>query len=103
MVEERNCLLKVTSFQARNSIFIITNENNSFPASTPEYWFSRGGAETIYKQQTFLEARSQNDKKLHVEDVRESGNLIKVEDSEYKLSDLDIHKNESFEELKNVE
>ena len=44
--EERKWLLGVTSFEATNSVFIITNENNSSSFSTPRYWSSRGAAET---------------------------------------------------------
>ena len=33
--EERNMVLAVTSFQATNSVFNITRENNSFSISTP--------------------------------------------------------------------
>ena len=39
---------------------------------------------------------------LHVEEVRKRGNIIKIGDNEYKLSDFDTQKNEILEELKNV-
>ena len=51
LVEERKWLLAVTSFEAINFVFIITDGNSSFWFSTPGYWSSRGGAETIYKLQ----------------------------------------------------
>ena len=49
LVEERKWLSAVISFEATNSVFKITNENNSFSFTTPGHWSSRGGAETIYK------------------------------------------------------
>ena len=43
-----------------------------------------------------------NSLELHVEEIRKSGNKIRIGDNEYKLSDFDTQKNEIFEELKNV-
>ena len=54
----------------QRTVLNITDENNSFSFSTPGYWFSRCGAVTIHKLQKLLELRSQNDIKLHVEEVR---------------------------------
>ena len=81
LVEEGKWLLAVTSFEAINSVFNITNENNSFSITTPSHWSSRGGAETIYKLQKLLELRSQNDIQLHVE-VRKRGKQIKIGQNE---------------------
>ena len=39
---------------------------------------------------------------LHVNEVRKRGNIIKIEDKEYKLSDFDNQKYEILEELKKV-
>ena len=93
-VEEGKWLSGVTSFKKTNSVFNITDENNSFSISAPRYWSSRGGAVTFDKLQKFLELRSQNDIKLHLEDVRKRANLIKKGENEYKVSDLDNHKND---------
>ena len=49
-----------------------------------------------------LELRSQNDIKLHVEEVRKRGNQIKIGDKENNLSDIDTFKNETLEEIKNT-
>ena len=51
LVEERKWLLAVTSFGAMNCVFNITNQNKCFSVSTPGYWVSRGGVETINKLQ----------------------------------------------------
>ena len=40
-VEEGNWLLGVTSFEATNSVFNITNENNSFSITIPGEWDSK--------------------------------------------------------------
>ena len=39
---------------------------------------------------------------LHVEEVRKRGNIMKIGDHEYQLSDFDTLKTEILEELKNV-
>ena len=44
--EEGKSLLGVTSFEATNSVFILTVEPRKFSFSTPSYWSSRGDAET---------------------------------------------------------
>ena len=49
--EEGKWLLAVISFEANNSVFNITDENNSFSITTPSLWSSKGGAETINKLQ----------------------------------------------------
>ena len=37
LVDENKCLLAVTSFEATNSVFNITIENNSFSIITPSH------------------------------------------------------------------
>ena len=91
----------MTSFEATNSAFNINNENNSFSFSTPGP--SRDDAENLPKIQKSLELKSQNDIELHVQSVREKGNQRQVGDNEFKLTDLDTHKNQEIDELKNVE
>ena len=72
----------MTSLEAINSVFNITGENDSFSITTPGYWSSRGGAETINKLQIFLELRPQNDIQLHVEEVRKRGSRKKIGENE---------------------
>jgi len=38
LLEEGKWLLPVTSFECTNSVFNITNDNNSFSISIPSYW-----------------------------------------------------------------
>ena len=96
-------VLATISFEATNSFLNKTDEYNSFSITTPRYWFSRGGADTIHKLQNFLELRSHVDIELHVEENRKRGNQIKIGENEYKLSNPDTHKNEIIDELKNLE
>ena len=49
LVEEAEWLLGVSSFEATNSVFIITNENNSFSITIPGQW------ESEYAEKTFDE------------------------------------------------
>ena len=69
-------------FEATKFVFNITNVNNSFSISPPDYWSSRGGAETIYKLQKLLERRPQKDIELHIQKFRKRVNLMKIGDSE---------------------
>ena len=101
--EKGNCLVAVTSFECTNSVFNITNENNSFSITIEVHWSSRGGAETINKLQKLIQFRPKNDIKLHVEEVKERANQIKIVDRDYKLSDLDTREEETNGELKNAE
>ena len=100
--EEGKWSLVVTSFEATNSVFNTTGENNSFSISTPGHWSSSGGAEVIKKLRKVLQMRHNNVIELHVE-VRKSGNHIKIGDNENKLSDLETHKIQIINELKNAE
>ena len=101
--EEGIWLSAVISFEAMNSVFNITDENNSFSISTPGYWNSKDGEEPINKLKKLLELRSENDIELHVKEVRKRGDQIKIGDKEYlKFSDLDIRKKSIIKELKRV-
>ena len=93
-------MLAVTSFEATNSVFIITDENNKFSITIEGLWSSRGGVEIINKLQKLLQLTSKNDIELHVEKVKRRGNQIKIGDKKYNLSDLDTRKEEIIEELK---
>ena len=100
LIEEGNWLLGVTSFECENSVFNITNENNSFSITKPVHWNCESAEVTIDELNRLLELRCQNDTDLHVEQVRKNG-IILIND--YSLSSLDNFKNEILEELKNAE
>ena len=99
LVEEGRWLLAVSSFECTNSVFNITNENNSFSIIIPGHYQNKSDEETIDELNRLLELRSQNGIELNVEQVRKKG-LILIND--YSLSSLDMFKNEILEELKKV-
>ena len=98
LVEEGKWLLAVSSFECRNSVFNITNENNSFSIIIPGHYQNNSDEKTIDDLNKLLEVKSLE---LHVKEVRKRGNKIKIGDSEYKLSDFDTQKIQIIEELKN--
>ena len=97
LVEEGRWLLGVSSLECTNSVFNITNENNSFSITIPGHWESESAEKTIGELEKLLELRSLE---LHVNEVRKRGNQIKIGDKEYKLSDFDTQKNQILEELR---
>ena len=99
LLEEDKWLLAVSSFECTNSVFNITNENNSFSIIIPGHYQIKSDEETIDELNRLLELRSQNGIELNVEQVRKKG-LILIND--YSLSNLDMFKNEILEELKKV-
>ena len=89
----------MSSLECTNSVFNITNENNSFSIILPGHYQNKSDEKTIDDLNKLLEVKSLE---LHVEEVRKRGNKIKIGDSEYKLSDFDTQKIEILEELKKV-
>ena len=85
--------------ECTNSVFNITNENNSFSITIPGHWESKFLEKTIDELNKLLELRSVD---LHVKEVRKRGSKIKLGDNEYKLSNFDTQKNVIIEELKHV-
>ena len=99
LVEEGKWLLAVSSFECTNSVFNITNKNNSFSIIIPGHYETEFAEQIIDDLNKLLELKSLE---LHVEEVRKRGNIIKIGDKEYKLSDFDNQKYEIIEELKKV-
>ena len=99
LVEEGKWLLAVSSFECTNSVFNITNENNSFSIIIPGHYPNKSDEKTIDNLNKLVELKSLE---LHVEEVRKRGNIIKIGDKEYKLSDFDNQKYEILQELKNA-
>ena len=69
LFEESKWLLAVTSFEATNSVFNLTDENNSFSILTPKYWSADGGEELNIKLNKLLELRSHYEIELRVKEV----------------------------------
>ena len=99
LVGEGEWLLAVSSFECTNSVFNITDENNSFSIIIPGHYEDKFAEKTIDNLNKLLELKSLD---LHVEEVKKRGNKIKIGDKEYKLSDFDNQKYEIIEELKNA-
>ena len=89
VVEEGKWLLAVSSFECTNSVFNITNENNSFSIIITGHYQNKSDEKTIDDLKKLLELKSLG---LRVEEVKKRGNKIKIGDNEYKLSDFDTQK-----------
>ena len=96
---EDKWLLAVSSFECINSVFNITDENNSFSIIIPGHHQNKSDEKTIDDLNKLLEFKSLE---LHVDEVKKRGNKIRIADKEYNLSDFDTQKNEILEELRNV-
>ena len=99
LVEEGKWLMAVSLFECTNSVFNITNENNSFSIIIPAHWESEFADEIIDELNRLLELKTID---LHVNEVRKRGNIIKIGDKKYKLLDFDNQKYEILQELKNA-
>ena len=98
LVEEGKWLMAVSLFDCTNSVYNITNENNSFSIIIPGHYQTEFAEKTIDDLNKLLELKSLE---LHVDEVKKRGNILKIGDNEYKLSDFDSQKYEIIEELKN--
>ena len=96
LIEEGKWLLAVSSFECKNSVFILTDEINSFSINIPGHWETEFDSKTFAKINELIELRSLE---LHVEEVRKRGHKIKKSDSENILSDFDTQKKPRY--LKN--
>ena len=96
--EEWEWILVVTSFEATNSIFIITNKNNSFSMAIAGHWETQSAEKTNNEINKLLELRSQNGIKLHVEQVKKVIYLT----NDHSLYNLGTSKIEIFEEIKKL-
>ena len=99
LVEEDKWLITLSSVECTNSVFNITNENNSFSIIIPGHYEDKFAEKTNNDLNKLLELKSLE---LHVEEVKKRGNKIKIANKEYKLSDFDNQKYEIIEELKNA-
>ena len=102
LVEEGKWLLAVSSLECTNSVFNITNENNSFSIIIPGHYQNKSDEKTIDRLNKLLERRSENGIELHVQEVEYRGHLISLGGKEYKLSDLGTQKVEILEKLKKI-
>ena len=97
LVEEGKWLIGVSSSECTNSVYNITNENNSFSIIIPGHYETEFAEKFFDELNKLLELKSLE---LHVAEVRKRGNILKIGDNEYKLSDFDTQKHEIIEESK---
>ena len=71
LVEEGKWLLGVTSFECSNSVFNITNENNSFSINVPGHRENNSAEKTIELLIKVIELTSVE---LHMKETRRRGN-----------------------------
>ena len=75
LYEEKTWLLAVTSFGGTNSVCNVNDANNSFSIGSPNYcripnFLPDGNLDRLKER---LQLRSQNDIKLHVQEVEKKG------------------------------
>ena len=97
LVEEGKWLLGAISFECTNSVFNVTDKNNSFSITIPGHWETKSAEKTIDELNNLLDLRSQNGIELHVEQV---GKKRLILTNDYSLSSLRTFKEEILEELK---
>ena len=71
----------MSSFECTNSVFNITDENNSFSIIIPSHYPNESDEKTIDNLNKLLELKSLE---LHVEEVKKRGNKIKKGVVEYQ-------------------
>ena len=103
LIEEKKCLLRVTSLECTNSVFNITNENNSSSITLPGHWITENALQTLDKSKELLEL-DKRDLCLHIAAVREKGHKIFLGGDENDLSDFDnsLLRKETFEKKINI-
>ena len=82
LVEEGKWLLAVTSFEATNSLFNMTDENNGFSFSIPNRWrILKYLPHGIFdKLKDLLKPRSEKDIDLNVAELEKRGNQMLIRD-----------------------
>ena len=76
---EDKWLLGVSSFECTNSVFNITDDNNSFSIIIPGHYQNKSDEKIIDVLNKLLELKSFE---LHVEEVKKRGNKYKIGDKE---------------------
>ena len=108
LVEEGKWLLAVTSFEATNSVYNITDENNSFSIITPGHWSSQNFEEIVNELNILLDLRFKNDLDLHIKEENKRGNFIILDGQEYiyyninKQDFIDLLKKNKYIDLENM-
>ena len=96
-VEEGKWILGVTSFECTDSVFNITDENNSFSITLPGHWETKSVEKTSDEPNKLLELRSLE---IHVKELGKRGNQTRLGGYENKLSDFDTQKKQDTWRIK---
>ena len=99
LVEEGKWLLAVCYFECTNTVFNITNENNSFSINIPGHYQTEFAEKIIDDLNKILELKSLE---LHVNEVRERGSKLKLGKNELNLGDFEELKNTKYNNLENL-
>ena len=99
LVEEGKWLMAVSLFDCTNSVFNITNENNSFSINIQGHWETKSAEKTIDELKKLLEL---NFIELHVKEVKKRGYQLIIGDKKYKLSEFFTFKEEILEGIKKL-
>ena len=95
-------VISINFFGAKNSVFIISFENNRFSISTSIFWAPNGGEETINKLNSLLDFRSPSDIELPVKKAEKRSTRIERDNSGFNLAGFHHFKSETLAELKRV-
>ena len=68
LVEEGKWFLGMASFDCTNSVFNVSDENNSFSINIPGHWNSKLTEKTIDELNKLLDPKSRNNIGLHVQE-----------------------------------
>ena len=97
LIKEGKWLKSVTFFETTNSVFKMIDENNSFSITIPGHWNSESAEKTLDDRNILVDLRSENDIKLHAEQVKKKRTIL-IKD--YSLSSLGTFESEILGEIK---
>ena len=99
--EEGKRLLAVKSFEAKSSVFKITDGNIRLSNIT-SHWIPEVNDENVHKSNNLLQLMSQNDIEFYVEQRNKKKKKQKSSLTNFFLSSLGTFKNEKLQEINNA-
>ena len=101
-VEGERILLALTSFEATNFVYKISDGSSSFSFSTWRHWYPQVGGEIFDKLIKSLELRSEEDIDLCLKEIEKRGTWIKLQNRGYFLAGFEYFESEILAELRRV-
>ena len=98
LFEEGKWLLAVTSFEASNSVFNVTDENNSFSNTTPAHWSSEIVEEIINQLKNYQSVDLKTITNYMLKKFKK-GTRIVMENSGFNLAGFDQFKGQKLARL----